>query len=130
MTFNPPTQGINHVPAYQIPGLPWVTSSFATGIVRHDFPYVAMSFTLKNNSTGSLAFAFTQNGFASSHSVILLPSEAFNAELRFKSIFISGSAAAEYSLFASLTTIPSRNMPALSGSVTPYSGSVTWEGIG
>lgn len=130
MALNPPSEGLNYVPAYEIPGLPYVTSSTATGIVRHHFPYVAMGFTVKNNSTGTIAIAFTRNGFASSNYLTLLATESFNAETRIRTLFISGSAGAEYSLFATLTTIASRMMPTLTGSTSASNGSVYWEGIG
>jgi hypothetical protein len=122
--------GFNYAPGYAIPGIPWVTSSLASGIVRHDFPYVTEFFVVKNNSSGSMSVAFTQNGFASSNFISLLATESISAEVRIKTLYISGSAGQEYSLLAGLTTIQSRQMPTLSGALTPFSSSVYWEGIG
>lgn len=130
MTLNAPTPSWNYVPEYQLPGIPWVTSSFVSDIVRHDFQHVASSFALRNNSTGSIKLAFTQNGFSSGNCLILLPTESISVGARIKSLYISGSARQEYSLIASLTLVPAYSMPNLTGSNTPYSGSVYWDGIG
>ena len=68
--------------------------------------------------------SFTFNGFATSNYIRLVATEGIAAEVRIKSLFISGSSG-EYSLFAGLTTIDENKMPILTGS-----GGNPWYGIG
>ncbi len=116
-----PRLGEGYVPAYQISATPFVTSSNITlGAVKAiNFPQVTRFITLKNTgpSTSVLAAAFTANGFNTSNYFFLSGSEAFSAELRTNSLFLSGSAdAPTFTLIAGLTYIPANAMLTLTGS--------------
>lgn len=61
-------QGPNFVPAYQVSGVPFVTSSApqelssATAAVNVRFPYVTRWFEITNTGSGTLRFGFSRNG--------------------------------------------------------------------
>lgn len=135
MSLNQPSQGFNYVPAYQTPGIPWVTSSISTGVQEYNFPYVAQSFLVKNTGSGSLSIAFTRAGLSTGHYLPLTGSEYFAADVRIKKLIISGPIGNSYSVFATLTTIQERCMPTLTGSQALTSSLASgseayWNGIG
>lgn len=125
-----PSVGFDYAPAYQVPALPWVTASLASGYVEHYFPFVTSFILFKNTSTGSLRIAFTRNGFTNGHSLTILDTESVSMDVRIKQLWVSGTADQEYSLLAGLTYINSRFAPLLTGSTSAPSGSVYWEGVG
>tara|TARA_B100000214_G_scaffold73153_1_gene49092 strand:+ start:566 stop:1045 length:480 start_codon:yes stop_codon:yes gene_type:complete len=62
-------QGPNFVPAYQVSGIPYVTSSEGTRCnstteypTRIEFPYVTKSIAIKNTGNRSLRVSFTKSG--------------------------------------------------------------------
>lgn len=120
---------------FQSSGLPWVTSSIANGTpIRYDFPKVTRCINIRNTTTGSgghLRIGFTQNGVstASGTNYYALPPGANELfEVRCKEIWISSQfASCTFSMFAALTTVPSREMPLLTGSIT---GTLNWIGVG
>lgn len=124
-----PYMGEGYTPAYQLSGIPWVTSSVvALGeIQEHTFPHVTRFFTVMNKTSGSIiAVGFTRNGLlpVSGNFFYLSGSEQTTTELKVDRLFISGAAgASEYSLLAGLTSIPRRNF----GVVTASAG---YEGVG
>jgi hypothetical protein len=129
MSLNNPVLGEGFVPAYQISGVPYVTSSNVTlGETKEiAFDLVTRFFTVKNTGTTSnvIAVGFTQNGMlpANSNFFILSGSEAFSGELRTSKLFISGSSGAttSFTLVAGLTGIPVKNFVTVTGS-NGYSG--------
>lgn len=129
MSLNNPVLGEGYVPAYQISGVPFVTSSNVTlGTTRQiSFNTVTKFVTVKNTgaSTNVIAVGFTQNGMlpANSNFFTLSGSEAFSGELRTSALFISGSAGATipFTLVAGLTNIPVKNFLTVTGS-NGYSG--------
>lgn len=114
--------GSEYTPAYIISGVPFVTSS-TVGIGKGwsvSFPTVTRTLTLKNDSGGNLAVAFSANGLkaANSNYFTLFASESFSGELRIKELFLSGSGpgTSAFSIIAGLTTIHSTMFPTLTGS--------------
>lgn len=124
MSINNPTWGEGYVPAYQMSGMPYVTSSnVSLGATKQiEFQFVTKFFTIKNTSAAAnvIAVGFTQNGMLPSNSnyFILSGSESFTGDIRTSKIFISGSAGASstFSLTAGLTNIPVRNFLAVTAS--------------
>lgn len=117
MSINNPTWGEGYVPAYQMSGMPYVTSSnVVLGDVKQiSFSYVTKFFTVKNTgtSTSVISVGFTRNGLLSGNSnyFTLSGSEAFSGEIRTSTLFISGSvgASTSFSVVAGLTNIPVKN---------------------
>ena len=74
MAINHPKAGPNSVPAYQLSGIPFVTSSIsltevpnsaggaATGPIKISFPYVTKFFTVRNTGANELRVAFSFTG--------------------------------------------------------------------
>lgn len=127
--LNNPRAGFDWTAEYMVSSLPWVTSSTASGIKHHEFPKVTKEFVIKNQGAGNIIIAFTRNGLNSSNYIQLVATEAFSASIRVKDLWISGSGAS-YTLFAGLTLVDRRDMPVLTGSLSPSDGESTWEGIG
>jgi hypothetical protein len=124
MPLNHAGPGFDFMPAYACPALPWVTSSIVNGTNRHDFGKVTKFFNVKNTGGVDIYISFTLNGLSTGHYVKLVPTESVAAEVRIKTLYVSGSSG-EYSLFAGLTTIDETKMPILTGS-----GNNPWYGIG
>ena len=118
---NPPAPGYNFLPSYQMSGIPYVTSSVATAGVTHlSFDRVTRFITVTNRDrdTTQINFAFTQNGLSTYNFFQLRDGETFHAEVRVKDLFLTcvSGTTAEYTVFAGMTTINSRDFPILSGS--------------
>jgi hypothetical protein len=74
MSFNHPKAGPNFVPAYQLSGIPYVTSSIsntevpnagggaAVGPIKISFPYVSKLLTVRNTGANDLRVAFSFTG--------------------------------------------------------------------
>lgn len=126
---NNPEGGFNSAAEFQSSGLPWVTSSVGGATPqRWSFPKVTRSIIVRNTVTGSgnnLLIGFTQNGVQGSNNFVLPPGTQEVFEVRVKELWVQGST--NYSIFAALTTIPSRNMPILTGSLAGGGG---WDGVG
>lgn len=112
MSLSIMSMGEGYVPAYQLSGTPWVTSSQLNlgQITEVSFSHVTRFFTLKNTAaTGSvIAFGFTRNGLlpANANYFTLSGSETFSAELKTDRIFLSGvTGNSSYNLIAGLTGI-------------------------
>jgi len=67
------TAGPNHVPSYQMSGIPFVTSSAASEVsgpdgnsvslpIKVSFPYVTKFLTIRNTGINELRVGFSQNG--------------------------------------------------------------------
>lgn len=109
-----------------ISGMPWVTSSLATGIKYHPFvdtagnPKMSQWVTVKNTSTGSISFAFTSTGFSTNNFFPLSAGQSFDRDIAVFQIYVSGSAAAPYSVAASLTGINQSQFPNYLSSSTGF----------
>jgi len=73
MSSNWRRAGVNHVPAYQVAGIPFVTSSLvnevkpanvgaASEITSIQFPYVTRAVTIKNTGRATLRVGFSERG--------------------------------------------------------------------
>lgn len=120
MALNNPTPGPS-VQEFLVSAIPYVTSStVANGVVKvHDFNYITSFFTIKNTSAQGLAVGFTQLGVQGTNRIVLGQNESFSGDFRVKSIFLlgAGSSASSYELVAGLTSVSSRHMPTLTGSL-------------
>ena len=129
MALKNPSVGEYYTPAYQMSGIPFVTSSIVNlGQIKEVvFSHISKFVTIKNHSTSAntLALSFTSNGLTTSNSnyYILSGSESITTEVKTDRIFISGSAGASvsFSVLAGLTVIPSAAMLPVTGS-NGYSG--------
>ena len=120
--FNKP--GPNFVPAFQISGVPYVTSSFGVGAAPTNvkFPYATRFFQLTNLGDTHLRIGFTANGVnanPASNAHYLIVSGGVTTErleLRCKELFVRTDAGTggSFSLIAGLTGI--EEFPVLSGS--------------
>lgn len=136
--------GPNFVPAYQISGVPFVTSSNGSTItnlpVEVSFPYVTRFFQVTNTGEGHLRIGFTKNGVdgkggtvsgsaagypSQNYFVLSGSSNASNTnssvrlELRCKKIFFRSDAVGSqtgFTLIAGLTAVESGQFPILTGS--------------
>ena len=135
-----PQPGFNFTPAYQISGLPYVTSSTATGApYRVTFPYVTKFITVRADGA-ALHVGFTANGTLGTNYFVVANNEVLTMEVRVKEMYISGSST--FHLIAGLTGIPTASIPTLTSSFSfsnsdPYfTGSnaftqiMVYEGVG
>lgn len=129
MALKNPSVGEYYSPAYQMSGVPFVTSSIVNlGETKEiTFNTVSRSITVKNNSAtaNTIAVGFTQNGMLSSNYFTLAGGQSVDAEIKTDRIFISGSAGAttNFSVLAGLTVIPWTDM-------LPVTGSNGFTGVG
>lgn len=118
---------------YMSSALPWVTSSvFTNSPIRYDFPKVARFITVRNHGPAELCVGFTRNGVMGTNKFIIPPGQILDTELRVKELhLVALSTTTSGSVIAGLTTVDSRFMPALSGSITGSSGgTLGWDGVG
>ena len=131
MALRHPTLGEGYSPAYQISGIPFVTSSTVPlGQTKEiTFSSVSRFIIVKNTSaaTNVISVGFTQAGLLPKNSnyFILSGSETFSAELKTDRLFISGTAGAtnNFTVVAGLTYIPWTEM-------LPVTGSNGFTGVG
>ena len=134
MPLDNPKGGIGYAAEFQSAALPWVTSSVAPAVGspdRLDFLKVTRFITVSNlaDATDTLSFGFTRNGVIGNNKYTLLPGQAITLELRVKHLWIQGETGTpDYSVVAGLTTIDSRDMPVLTGTLPD--GSAGWPGVG
>lgn len=110
-----PEPGYNHMPAYQVSGLPYVTSSTATDTppFKVSFPYITKFITIRADG-GSLDIGFTLNGVNNSNHYVLPNNGVLTMEVRVKEMYIKGTST--FHLVAGLTGIPTASIPNLTGS--------------
>jgi len=134
--------GVNFVPAYQVAGVPFVTSSAAnevtTAALEVGFPFVTRWVEIVNTGDVNLRIGFSANGVIGSGGSIsgsaheltanhanyfVLGTSGSNGggttrlELRCTKVFFAtGAGTSDFSLIAGLTGIPRRNLSALTGS--------------
>lgn len=123
-----PPAGAHNIPAYSLPGIPWVTGSTvpAATIVKHSFPLVTNDFTVRNTSAGTtLAVAFTSNGLSSvtRKYFTLTGVQDLKCNFRIKDLFLSATQGAPVvEVIAGLSHVPYSNFPVLTGSISGSSG--------
>lgn len=141
MSSNWPKPGINFTPAYQISGIPFVTSSVddeltnSGNIVRVKFPFVTSTIRIEasgstSGNSASLKFGFTENGVNSnptanyftvasaggiSYATPSLPIRC--KELFFKIDATTGRTGIGFTVSAGLTNIPTGSLDTLTGSI-------------
>ena len=110
-----PEPGYNHMPAYQVSGLPYVTSSTATDTppFKVSFPYVTKFITIRADG-GSLDIGFTLNGTNNSNHYTLPNNGVLTMEVRVKEMYVKGTST--FHVVAGLTGIPTASIPNLTGS--------------
>lgn len=119
-----PTVGIGHAPAYQVAAVPWVTSSIWSGgavPLQFGFDQVTKYIQIHNHSTGGskhIHVGFTEAGLLTEGNYFRIDSgETRIVDCRTTRIFISGSVTPiPYDIIAGLTSIPTNQMPILTGS--------------
>lgn len=126
MPLDNPRPGPSYVPAFQLPGIPWVTgSTLATGEERsYSFPNATNFVTVRNvapSGSTSLAVAFTSNGLkaVNRNFLTLSGSQTITMDVRIKSIFLSNSVGLPgltFELLAGLTPVHESDFPVLTGS--------------
>mgnify|MGYP001458612972 CR=1 FL=1 len=127
-----PSPGWNWTAEYQTSGIPFVTSSFGvdTNPRRIDFDFVTRDITIDNAGTDSLRVGFSHNGVngtGGDNYFLVRANTTVTFEVRVKNVFLrANSSTTNCSLLAGCTTIPAKQMPHLSGSM---SGSINWRGV-
>ena len=111
--------GFNYTPAYQVSGLPYLTSSTAASgtPVYLQFPFITRTITI-GATGGATTFAFTANGLAGSNKYTVASGQSVTFEFRVKEMWITGST---FCVAAGLTGIPTASVPTLTGSVVTSS---------
>lgn len=147
MPFQPPGGGLNNTAEYMTSGLPWVSSStIPSGSTwAIEFPYVTNNLTIHNASAAAatLAIGFTSSGSRGTNRFLLdssaLIDETFDQHIRVARLYLTAvTNNVTASVFASLTTIPIKNFPILTGSApetydptgSVYENYLSYPGIG
>ena len=124
--------GPNFVPAYQISGIPYVTSSILSEVgttpIKVTFPQVTRFFVVQNISENPLRVRFTSNGVNAAETanyLVLSGNQATGRlELRCKELYFrrEGGTNCGFSVLAGLSGVASNQFPTLTSSFL-YSGS-------
>jgi hypothetical protein len=141
----PKGAGANFVPAYQVSGVPYVTSSLSSNLtttpVQIDFPYATRFFVVNNIGTVPLRIGFTANGVnakgegsVSNYFLLEASGTTGRLELRCKSLFIrTANSTGGYTLMAGLSGVDSGQFPVLTGTMSGSQTGVNYplfEGVG
>ena len=133
--------GANFVPAYQISGIPFVTSSASDGVdnsapVRIQFPFATRFFVIENlatNAAHKIRFGFTENGVLGRQSsdgaskwgekhyfVLAGAARTDRIEVRCKELWFFADSANDvgFSVMAGLSQVPASQFPVITGSIT------------
>jgi hypothetical protein len=135
-----PDPGYNHTPAYQISGIPYVTSSTAAAgqPIQLNFPYVTKFVTVAATG-GATTIAFTSNGLLGNNKFTVPSGQTLTLEVRVKKMWVTGST---FSVAAGLTGIPTASIPNLTSSFAysssdpyftgsnAYSNVIVYDGVG
>ena len=126
--------GFNSATEYMISGLPWVTSSIATGGTTFGYQFDKLSkhiIVANNDSAGKyLRVGFTKNGVEKGNYFRINGGSTVEFDTRVKEIYVRADNNADsppFSLFAELVNVDSSMMPVLTGSIN---GVTFWNGIG
>ena len=122
--------GLNHVGAYQVSGIPWISGSalptVATESLRFQFPTVTKSLIVRTNDTVDVrihfapytaSFGYADGALTNNNYVILSGPGEIQLETKCKEVFISSPAATTQTveIYAELTNIPASRMFDLDG---------------
>jgi len=110
--------GINNVGSYQVSGRPFcVTGTVNNSGRRVGFPHVTKQLIVINRHSVNpmqVYFHVASPDPSCRYSINAGEQQTFN--MKCKEVFVSSSAAVDYTLYASLTGIPAQRMYALTGS--------------
>ncbi len=141
----PKSAGPNFVPAYQVSGVPYVTSSLSSDLtttpVQIDFPYATRFFVVDNIGTVPIRIGFTANGVnakgqgeVSNYFLLGASGSTGRLEIRCKSLFIrTANSTGGFTLLAGLSGVGAESFPVLTGTVSGSRLGVTdqnFEGVG
>lgn len=126
--------GLNHVGAYQVSGVPFISGSDMPGdqttSLRFEFPSVTKSITFKSNYGHNMrihfapytaSFGYTNDAQTDNNYFLLLAGGTETFNVKCKEVFISsennnaGSDNEDIQIFAELTSIPTERMFSLDG---------------
>ena len=115
--------GINHVPAYQVSGVPFASGNLdATSGLQITFPYVSRWFEVINTSNTVLKVGFSQLGVTgTNYFEVPISGSSGRLEVKVSEIYLSGGADGKTSVVAGLTGILPQRLNTSSG--TSWSGS-------
>ena len=115
--------GINHVPAYQVSGVPFASGNLdATSGLQITFPYVSRWVEVVNTSNAVLKVGFSQNGLGgTNYFEVPISSSLGPLEVKVSEIHLNGGASGKTSVVAGLTGILPQRLNTSSG--TSWSGS-------
>ena len=109
--------GLGSVGAYQVAGIPWVSSSLAAPTSSATpnevvFPLVTKSLTIKNLSSNPLRAGFSSAGTADKNYYLIGANESVTLDVRVTKLYLLGLATAtSASVMASLTPISAGELP-------------------
>jgi len=117
--------GVNHVPAYQVSGIPFASSSTdgrSGTVVKVEFPYVTRwIYVVNSDGTNAATVGFSENGLGGTNFFKVKSATSSEVlDLKISELYLTGSG--DLTVVAGLTSIkPVR----ISGSIGPsFSGSV------
>lgn len=115
--------GINHVPAYQVSGVPFASGNLdATSGLQITFPYVSRWFEVINTSNTVLKVGFSQLGVTgTNYFEVPISGSSGRLEVKVSEIYLNGGADGKTSVVAGLTGILPQRLNTSSG--TSWSGS-------
>ena len=137
MALDHPKTGPNHVPSYQISGVPYVTASAGDPVdtttpKQITFPFATRFFVVNNLSNNPMRIGFSANGVQgveTSNYLVLSGNETTGRlEIRCKELFFLADVnTVEFSVLAGLTGVEYSQFPILTGSLN---GTGSFRGIG
>jgi len=123
--YTAPRNGLNNASAYQVSGIPYVSG--ATGALsgvelRFQFPYVSRAITVINRAATDIRIYFTSASsgrvMTGSHFITLSEArDSITMHVKAKEIYVMPiSGAADFEIYAELTSIRADDMFGLTGS--------------
>lgn len=114
------TVGLNNVGSYQVSGMPFATSSFASPV---EFPYVTRWVNIVNSNVSDVSVGFSANGVTANNDfVVKAGTQSGLLELKLTELHFSSTT--NISVVAGLTNIPVERINSISPSGSNWSGSV------
>jgi hypothetical protein len=112
--------GLNHVPAYQVSGRPFVEAKNAGTAAKVDFPYVTRWFQVINNTSSPVRVGFSQAGVEGTTNFFQVDASGSSGvgksevyEIKISELWLSGST--QCTVIAGLTTVPTARVTTSDG---------------